>query len=340
MSNENDFPANGSGHRNGYAKSSGTTSNSDPHFDDFPFDSDPTPDTPQVALERLEHLRKLEIEYWKITRLAAEEENELVREIEKARSAIGVAGKISDGSADPENENIEKQIVSKKERLERLEIRRKLYEGREVKLGALINSAEKLLETAKGSLSAATTEVDPEITTIEKALELRAFSIEQRSKILNYYQFPPPPSIAKENIINQVNKLADRCAPGATNTLEFGSPISWPETEQKDAGASIEDHHTPRDPAVRLLCWLFRDQVIERLTGHIEEPDIPDEPADAEDHENKAPNFEANILYFGRIAAELAWKAGTVHELPENIDPRALLGVDGPYPYGPSIGSA
>jgi hypothetical protein len=87
--------------------------------------------------------------------------------------------------------------------------------------------------------------------------------------------------------------------------------------------------------AAPLLCWATPDRVIDELLAQLDAAYEGKEVMSAAQRAKALAVLDADDLQLQRIEAELGWAlraSGIAHKFRPTIDPRAVLGVDGPAP--------
>jgi hypothetical protein len=148
---------------------------------------------------------------------------------------------------------------------------------------------------------------------------------------------PLPLAEVWPKIAAEVERQAEAGRPGVLQCIEQGRDIEWPraavevKTYRPDLHGAITVH---LNDGFALQMWLNKPAILKRLRAELE--DVADEAnaiGTAERREREA-ELRAEILEVERGDVDLVEaSAGAVaHRPAEQIDPRALLGVEGPAP--------
>jgi hypothetical protein len=150
---------------------------------------------------------------------------------------------------------------------------------------------------------------------------------------------PWPSDDAKARAAAEVDFLASRGAITVGASIDNRGSLKWPlQTTNVVMGAPDErglpdpyDRKT-LGPETALIAWLFRDQLVARLHQEIDAIADDECALSAEDRIRRTAKIKDDLLKEQRILAEIIWR-DEAHKLwPADIDPRAVLGIDGPAP--------
>jgi hypothetical protein len=167
---------------------------------------------------------------------------------------------------------------------------------------------------------------------VEKALEM------VRERIHAANSAPRPAKEIKAKVRAEVEALAARGAPGLYELLEGGNAIAWPMLQvlsrvETNQGPGIATAETP--DALALICWSFKSQLLSALDAEIERCADDGAAMTADQKATKIGELEAALLERERVEEAITAaviECGSKVARRADLDPRALMGVDGPAP--------
>jgi hypothetical protein len=177
--------------------------------------------------------------------------------------------------------------------------------------------------------------------TLPEAIEAARTQVQElRVELHRVHNAPQHSSVSKAQAERQVDELARRGAPDVLRLVEFGGPLAWPMASNRaDIYGHVAMENAPRIAGFAqgqqfdsqaFMAWLFRDQIIEKLHGTIDELASDGDALTDEERAARIANLHAATLAAERLEealSEAAEAQGTVVQRRPEIDPRAFLGL-------------
>ncbi|MER9529580.1 hypothetical protein NKI89_07175 [Mesorhizobium sp. M0309] len=147
------------------------------------------------------------------------------------------------------------------------------------------------------------------------------------------YSAPCRSSDVKATVRAQVAALAARGAPNVQAAINHGQEVIWPKAavhvEQYVAPDAARAHIVAKSPdTLGLLAWCFKDQLIAALDAEIDKTSDDTGALSEDDRNTKITQLTDDLLAAERAEVQLVDAAGLDHR--QDVDARALLGIDGP----------
>jgi hypothetical protein len=241
-----------------------------------------------------------------------------------------------DLAADPLVTKERERLNKLKNTLARIQKRRDASLAKSGPVGRILSGIEKYLDGVRsGGLSLA-----PEVTinrgvSIDGIIkEIQSF----RSDLGEIEVAPWPAADAKARAIAEIDYLASRGAISVGNSVDHRSQLRWPNEKTHLVGFGSKDEHgrpdvwgkTTLSADVALLAWLHRDALVERVCAEIDAVSDDAIALSEEDRRSRTEKTQAQIMHAERVCAAIIWKTDAHDRWPEEIDPRAVLGIVGP----------
>lgn len=238
------------------------------------------------------------------------------------------------------------QIVAEKQKMRRKQADQArlntAYEARAAiwqNLSALTRNIEQFV-TARpdGSVARVVARDAPELKKGEDllgAIEARRRRLRELESDLHGVRCAPWPSgVAKQKMRAEIEALAE-AGPDVTGIVEHNGPIGWPLTNYR-----FDVYNVPAPGVVAfgqlvdpkaLIAWLFKDQLIDRLSAEIDECADDNAALDAKARAEKEAEALSDILACEHAEAALIEQAqaqGLPVAYRVDCDPRAVLGFE------------
>lgn len=148
---------------------------------------------------------------------------------------------------------------------------------------------------------------------------------------------PWPAADCKERLTAELNFIASFGRIDVANSVAARNQITWPNRTVRVVGfgkayGTRADPYDMNDisPEMAMFVWLHKDQLKARLFDEIDAIADDNRALSLADRTARIEALSAEILQAEREISELIWATNDHTRWPEIIDPRAVLGVDGP----------
>lgn len=158
-----------------------------------------------------------------------------------------------------------------------------------------------------------------------------------------------PSKQALEIALKQVDDLADRGRPDVSSLIDIGpdGKIKWPTALRREEvlstgisdgrGDDARQFATSRgfivaatESTTALVAFMFRDQLKQLIAAEIKAAAEDDGALSLDEREKRVKAIDAEILALERHEAEMVWALDDLTLFRDDIDIRAVLGIEGP----------
>ncbi|MCK1669670.1 hypothetical protein [Bradyrhizobium sp. 153] len=304
---------------------------------------DPLEVLPAEAREKVADLQRRRADVTTLYRSAFEDEQMLRAEIFKHEARIAELmeprgrGGFGLGSDDMRVTTEQAKLDQKRSDLARLLATKEARGTESQRLGTLLRNIEQMITARPAGTVGRMIEIERPsfkgdlIDAIERrrarARELRADEARARCA-------PRPSAVRKAAMVAQVEALAEQGRPDAASSIEHGEPIEWPlanwQFEVHNVAPGAVAFGRLIDPKA-LIAWLFKDQLIDRLSVEIDECADDEAALGDEERRERITQILADLLFVEReecALIEIAKQQGLPADYRDDCDARAILQIE------------
>ncbi|MER9169858.1 hypothetical protein NKI12_21240 [Mesorhizobium australicum] len=299
---------------------------------------------PGLGAERYRTLTEKKAEWFLLGRAVQDTINEKVLERQKINIRLREIERDTNSQKLDENreyQNFQSKLADLTAEIERLEQRRDPWISKANVVGRLINTLDRYLgETPIAALQAWSVPIKAvKADTIPAVLDRLAGL---RADLVDVDTRPWPAADAKRRALEEIEYLALKGTVAVSKSIDYRNQLGWPLASadvvlrgygKRDAQGrpDLYNEHTV-SPDVALTVWLFKDQVTARIMAELDEFANEERALSEEQRASMTARVNGSLLAEQRLLSQLIW-AGDLHDQwPDDIDPRAVLGIDGPEP--------
>ncbi|RWC53853.1 MAG: hypothetical protein EOS54_11775 [Mesorhizobium sp.] len=241
------------------------------------------------------------------------------------------------GDVEMHKAEIEKKIANLKGDIAHIEERQRPHSARMSAIGRAITRADKYISAVGFQLKDAALPKVGKSETLD-AVVARITSL--RDQVADIISRPWPAADAKERARREVEFLADEGRVNVSKSVLYRNQLGWPVAEKtinlRGFGKSMADMFdvTSVSSSMAVVCWLFKDAILAKLYDEIDAAanDGEAQALTAEQRTAQLAQLTASIEAEQRTLAAIIWQDEAFDLIPDDIDPRALLGLSGPEP--------
>ncbi|QKC91035.1 hypothetical protein EB230_23470 [Mesorhizobium sp. NZP2234] len=235
----------------------------------------------------------------------------------------------------PSKIDCDKNIARLKADIDRIEARRAPHIERQNAIGQALNSVDKYLTYAQISEMRPAADVRIGKADTLAIMADRIASI--RNDVFDMVSKPWPSADAKARATAEIDFLAGKGKIEVGQSIQYRGQMAWPHIEDvtlRGFGRGMGDMYDVRQVAssTAIMCWLFRDAFIAKVHAEIDAAANDDIALDAEQRTAELARLNGRLLAEERVLGAIVWRDAAFHLIPADLDPRALLGIDGPEP--------
>jgi hypothetical protein len=141
-------------------------------------------------------------------------------------------------------------------------------------------------------------------------------------------------SVAKSAARELINRLADQGQPNLDGAIEHGAQICFAQMRLTSLIHNVEARgavaYAEIPDTIGTLCWLFRDQLLEKINAGFDEIAFDKEALSAAQREEMEAEINQSALMIERNECSLIWAAdakGEIVDFRSTTSPQAVLGV-------------
>ena len=168
----------------------------------------------------------------------------------------------------------------------------------------------------------------------DAVLRVRGEIMRVRAELIALKEAPLPASEVKARVIGEIDRLANQGCP-RLDLREGKVKVHWPDVVEFAGPGQV--FSAPSGSASKLACWLFRDQLIERLTAGLDHDGIPAAERGPRERDLRAAMLQLELEEESLVVQALA--AGLECHRRFDTSPFALLGLV-PFDLQPLLAEA
>jgi hypothetical protein len=301
---------------------------------------------PPDAAEKLRKLREAKIEARAVANSIGNDRDEARLDLEKAKIRLTNVEKESQryanpkarGDNDPDVIAERNRVAEVQAKFDRLAARHAGPAQRMQTIGRVLDRVERYVETARSIVPGPTLKPSAKDTLEAVTDRIRNFGADLEDVSTR----PWPAEDVKRRMIAEVDFIASKGRVGVTQSLDFRGQLKWPTSERPiivrgfgridERGLPDRYDESEISTATAIGVWVNRDAIVDKLTAEIDE--LADDARAMSENQRKGEitKIVADILTAQRIIAEIIWRDGLHDQWPADLDPRAVLGIEGPAP--------
>lgn len=299
---------------------------------------------PEAAAARYVELAERKADAEALYRAPTRESNELIKVIDEDERRIA---ELTDGrhfKPQPEDSpNVVQAravLASHKAKLRRLNERQEVHARHRSAIAGVIDRIDQYLSA--GAAPRLQPVTAPKIGKSDTLEAVSARIVELRQQLEEVHAAPWPAADAKARAAREIAALAAQGRIDVTSSVLHRSQLAWP-VRQRDivlSGFGRTDargmpdmfDETRMTYPVALFAWLHQDEIVAKVHAEIDAVSDEAKALSAEERGGRVARITASILAEQRVLAEIIWRDGAHDRWPDDVDPRAALGVDGPAP--------
>lgn len=307
------------------------------------------PRLPAEAARRLIELKERREDARAIDFSLADEEYELHTDVMRSRHRLkDIKKRVRTLKYDPSpaaEENAEEgedhpAFIAEKRKLAQLEDKLRRVQARREKARTILDPVGRVVTNIEDYLSSRSGFSKVKPVTPAKGETVQSVSrriADLRADLGAVEAAPALSSEAKARAIADIDLLAKHGAISVAEAIEHRSALQLPRGKVTIVGANKDGSLNTWDmqlvgPEMALLAWLFRDELIQRVHREIDAIANDEKALSREERAERIAHISSEILQEERTLAAIIWRE-ELHELwPADIDPRAVLSIDGPAP--------
>nr|WP_031198334.1 hypothetical protein [Mesorhizobium sp. L2C054A000] len=297
---------------------------------------------PGLGAERYRTLTEKKAEWFLLGRAVQDRINEKSIDRQKVNIRLREIERDTNSQKLDENreyQNFQSKLADLTVEIERLEQRRDPWISKANVVGRLINTLDLYLgETPITALQAwsmpiKAAKADTIPAVLDRLAGLRADLVDAETR-------PWPVDDAKRRALEEIEFLASKGKVTVSNSVDYRNQLGWPLAsadvvlrgfgKRDDRGRhDLYDEHTV-SPDVALTVWLFKDQVTARILAELDEFANEERALSEEQRASMTARINGSLLAEQRLLSQLIWADDLHDQWPDDIDPRAVLSLDGP----------
>ncbi|MES0053420.1 hypothetical protein NKJ66_07320 [Mesorhizobium sp. M0078] len=294
---------------------------------------------PHPGAERYLTLLDAKQESWLLANAGGDEITEYRNEIHRRQAIFNrqLADSPNETIADdsPTKIAFAEAVASRKAEIDRIEARRAPHKQRMHAIGQALNSVNKYLTYTPIASFRPATLIKPAKADSIAVVSDRIASM--RVDLSDVESRPWPSADAKARAEREIDFLASKGGIAVVQSVAYRGQMAWPSVEDitlRGFGRGMSDVYDVRtvSSSTAITCWLFRDHIIAKMHAEIDAAANDPIALDAEQRGAERARLSGQLLAEERLLSALIWRDAAFHLIPADLDPRALLGLDGPAP--------